>query len=136
MIYWLAGLSSAGIAWICNRYLVRKKGDLAVIWIVPILEETIKTGMAVFLKAPVALTHNVFGLIEAVHDYTAGAQFGFWSAISSIIGHWMFGQVTIFIFNKSYSWFIAITLTGIIHIFWNYAMVFIFTYFYRLKKRK
>ncbi len=134
MIYWLAGLNSAGIAWVCNRYLVSKKGDIAVIWIVPILEETIKTGIAVLLKAPVTLTHNVFGLIEAVHDYTAGAQFGFWSAISSIIGHWIFGQVTLFIYNKFYSWIFAIIFTGVLHIFWNYAMVMIFSYFNQYRK--
>lgn len=120
---WIAGLLAAGLAWAGNKPIVKHWGDQGVVWIVPVLEEVIKTGAALFTGSSVTFVHCVFGLVEAIHDYTASRRFGLWSALSSLTSHAFFGQVTLAGFYLTSSWIFGIAAAIILHIFLNYVVV-------------
>lgn len=126
MSYWLAGLLAAGTAWITNRLVVKYWGDLAVVWVIPWLEEIIKTGIAIFSGASLILTHGVFGLLEAVHDYMASPRWGIIAGFSSIISHCFYGWVTAFINARISFWLGSALVAAFLHVCWNYVMVRLF----------
>lgn len=134
MKFLVAGGLAALISWTVNTVLVRYRGDFAVIWIIPILEEMTKTSMAFILGASIPLTHLLFGLIEAIHDYVKGPRLGLLAGILSILGHGLFGWSTIWIFFLTKSLVFSILLVSTIHIIWNIVMVRLFTYFFQVKK--
>jgi len=121
--HWLAGLTAAAVAWLINRYLVSRGGDKAVIWLVPPLEEVLKTGSALLLGATVPLAHGVFGLLEAIHDYLASPRWGLWAGLSSIATHYFLGLCTVLFYSLFSSWLWAIIAASLLHIFWNLIMV-------------
>lgn len=123
MEHWLAGLAAAAVAWFINRYLVSHGGDKAVIWLVPPLEEILKTGSALLIGAAIPLVHAVFGLLEAIHDYLASSRWGFWAGISSIVTHFLLGLGTVFFYRLLSSWFWAIFAAMLLHILWNLIMI-------------
>lgn len=128
MMVWLAGMLSAIMAWGVNTLVVKKGGGVAVIWVVPLLEEVLKTGTALALGTSVTLTHGVFGLGEAIHDYLASSRFGFWAGLSSIVSHWTFGQTTVIIHFYTKSWPVGILTAISLHSCWNLFMVRLFTH--------
>jgi len=106
-----------------NRLLVAKGGDEAVIWLIPPLEESLKTGIALLLWAAVPPAHGVFGLLEAVHDYWASPRWGLWAGLSSIISHFFLGWGTVFCYSIIPSWIMAVGAIAIIHAFWNFLII-------------
>lgn len=127
MMGWLSGILSALMAWGANSLVVKKAGGSAVIWVVPVLEEGLKTGTALLLGTSVLLTHSVFGLGEALHDYLVSRRFGFWAGLSSIVSHWAFGQTTVIIHFHTMSWPLGVLTSIFLHICWNLGMVYLFT---------
>lgn len=123
MINWLAGISAAAVAWIINRFLVAKGGERAVIWLVPPIEEFLKTGLALLLGAVIPLTHGVFGLLEAIHDYLNSPRWGLWAGLSSIITHFFLGWFTLMLYRLFPSWLVAMVLAAVLHIFWNLLII-------------
>lgn len=123
MLHWLAGLTAAAAAWLINRYLVARAGERAVIWLVPPVEELLKTGLAIMLGASLPLSHGVFGLLEAVYDYLASARWGFWAGLSSIGSHYLLGLCTLFVYKALASWVLSIGLASLLHVLWNLAMI-------------
>jgi len=121
--HWLAGLTAAALAWSFNRYLVAKGGDRAVIWLIPPLEEILKTGAAIGIGTAVPLVHGVFGLLEAIHDYWASPRWGFWAGLSSIGSHYFFGWATLLSYRLWGSWLLAILLVSAAHILGTLVMV-------------
>jgi hypothetical protein len=136
MTFWLAGLCAAGVAWIVNVFLVKRGGDWLIIWVIPWLEEGIKTGTALLFGTSVPYTHSIFGLIEAVHDYYASPRWGYWAALSSLFSHWFFGQCTIYVQQKTDSWSLGVIGAGFVHTFWNYLLVHIFSAMDRPEERR
>lgn len=134
MAFFLAGILAAIISWIANTYLVRYRGDAAVLFYIPPLEETVKTGSAVLFSTSIPLVHLVFGLIEAVHDYLASSRWGVFAGVLSILGHGLFGLITYVIYFFTYSWIFSILTASIIHIIWNIVMVRLFS-FHSIRKK-
>lgn len=133
MAYWFAGLFAAGVAWVMNRWVVKYFGESAVIWIIPWLEEIIKTGVAVLSGASLILTHGVFGLLEAVHDYVASPRWGILAGLISIISHWFYGLVTLFLYQRTSLWLGSALSAAVLHVGWNYMMVRLFSLLQRRK---
>lgn len=131
MKYLFAGFLSALTAWIFNVYLVKQGGDKAVVLIIPIVEEVLKTGASVLLDAPLVATHLTFGLIEGIHDYLTAKRWGLWAGLISIISHWIFGKTTAVAYDKTGLWLFGILAALILHVLWNYIMI---TLFSRLNK--
>lgn len=131
MTYLAAGLVASGIAWLGNSIIVGKWGDRGVIWVVPVFEEIIKTASALVIGAAVPLTHGVFGLVEAFHDYMISRHPGVWAGLVSLISHWLFGQATYFVFRITDLWVIGIIAAALLHIYINLLMVRLFAYLSR-----
>lgn len=131
MIAWLAGSIAAGMAWVGNVWTVKHWGDKGVIWLVPILEETVKTAAALFFDTSIIYTHGVFGLFEAFHDYFSSRRLGLISGLTALSSHWIFGWVTSYVINYTQSWLAGIVAASLLHTYFNYMML----HFFRLKYR-
>ncbi|MCK4259953.1 MAG: hypothetical protein KAX49_13310 [Halanaerobiales bacterium] len=93
-MYLLAALLAAFIAYFLNRFLVMKFGEGTIIFVTPILEETLKTGLAVYLRTAILPVHVIFGLIEGIYDLKT-SRLGISAGLLSLIWHTGFGLVTI-----------------------------------------
>lgn len=122
MSYWGAGLFAAGAAWAVNRFVVKYIGEAAIVWVVPWLEELLKTGVALFAGASPLWTHGVFGTIEAFYDYAVSPRWGLLAGLLSIVSHWLYGLVTVFIYQQTSSWLGGIMCASFLHVLWNYSM--------------
>ncbi len=133
MTYLGAGLVAALIAWGCNVLVVRAGGERCIIWVIPWLEEFIKTGTALLLRTSVPLTHGVFGLVEAVHDYLSSRRLGFWAGFASVLSHWFLGQITQYVFASTGYWLLGMGAAAFMHILWNFFMTRLFLILQRTK---
>ena len=81
-----------------NRVLMRRFGEHAVQFLIPLAEEAIKTGSAVLLQFSVVSIHLGFGLCEAGYDLIANPEVGsakrLGAALLAIAGHGLFGWIT------------------------------------------
>jgi hypothetical protein len=134
MSYLGAGLLAAGSAWLINRFVLRYFGEQSIIWIIPWLEEIIKTSAALFMGVSLMMTHGIFGLVEAVHDYVYSPKWGFFAGLASIVSHWFYGWLTYVIYTETASWPFSVVCVGSLHVLWNILMVRLFTYYSGLKR--
>ncbi|MFY9174465.1 MAG: hypothetical protein WAO24_03870 [Peptococcia bacterium] len=135
MTHWLAGIAAAVIAWLINRFLVNKGGERAVIWLIPPVEEILKTGSALLLGALLPLSHGVFGLLEAVYDYVVSPRWGFWAGLSSIITHFLLGWATVFIYGLYHSWILSVAVATLLHILWNFIVISLMNTLVRIDRK-
>jgi hypothetical protein len=125
MSHWWTGLLAAGAAWVINRFVVKHLGEIAIIGVIPWLEEILKTGIALFSGGSLLFTHGVFGFIEFLYDYFTAARWGALAGLFSMLIHWFYGLVTLFVYKQTSSWLGGILCAGFFHVFWNYTMVMI-----------
>jgi succinate dehydrogenase hydrophobic anchor subunit len=123
MISCIAGLIAAALAWIGNVLIVKRWAESGVIWIVPLFEELVKTMTALLLGGSIIYVHGIFGLIEAIHDYTSSRRLGLWSGLAGLTSHWIFGQVTQYTYTYTRMWIIGIVATALLHTYFNYMMI-------------
>lgn len=122
---YVIGCLMAGLSFLLNRLLLKYIGINVVISYSPIVEELTKTLCSYYLAADILVTHVVFGVLEAGYDWfnRQNGQRGTIAALLSIVGHTLFGGITVFVFNLSNSIFIGI-LTGIgVHLLWNVTLI-------------
>ncbi|NLT94969.1 MAG: hypothetical protein GXW85_05445 [Clostridia bacterium] len=113
-----SGTLAAIAAWFINRWLVNRWGDLAVMGMVPIIEEVLKTYAAILLGASIFYAHFAFGFLEAIWDMKVNSN-GFLPAVFSLVTHSFFGFLTIIIYNLSGFFTLGICLSIIVHGLWN-----------------
>lgn len=95
-MYLLAGGVAALLAYLINRYLVYRFGAETIIFLTPILEEGLKTGMALLFRTAILPVHIIFGIIEGYYDLKT-SRLGITAGILSIVWHTTFGLVTTFL---------------------------------------
>lgn len=122
MISGVAGILAAGLAWVANVLVVKQWGNKGVVLAVPILEEAFKTGLAVVMGASVLLVHGIFGLIEALHDFSS-SRLGLWSGLVSLSSHMLFGLTTFLVFRYTGSWFVGVAAAVLLHAALNYLLM-------------
>ncbi|MDD2400886.1 MAG: hypothetical protein PHI90_05830 [Clostridia bacterium] len=128
MSYLVAGIFAASLAWVVNRLAIKYFGEYSIIWVIPLLEETIKTGVALLSGTSLVLTHGIFGCIEAIHDYYFSRKWGLVAGVSSVVSHLLYGWLTIWIYDNILSWVASVVLVGSLHTFWNFIMIKLFSY--------
>jgi len=131
-----AAFAAAGAAYLGNRFARRFVGKVAIVFMAPGLEESFKTGAALLLGAPVLATHLAFGGLEAVYDLFAGwrarrarapatAGAGLLTArragaaVAGLLGHALFGALTVAVATASASWPLGVGAAYLIHVGWN-----------------
>ncbi len=124
MVY-LIGCLTAGLSFLLNRLLLKYIGIKVVISYSPVVEELSKTMPAYYFGTDILITHIIFGILEAGYDwYTQQkGQRGVIAAILSVIGHALFGGITLLLFHLSgsISWGIFVAIC--IHLIWNVTLV-------------
>ena len=95
-MFLLAGLTAAALAYLINRYLVNRFGPYTIVFITPILEEGLKTGLALAVHAAILPVHIVFGLIEGIYDLKT-SRVGTLAGLLGVFWHITFGLITIFV---------------------------------------
>ena len=95
-MYLLAAIIASFIAYLVNQYLVGRFGAGTIIFITPIVEETLKTGMALILSTAILPVHVIFGIIEGIYDLKT-SRLGTSAGLLSLIWHSTFGLVTVLV---------------------------------------
>lgn len=117
----IAGIIAALVSYICNKWVLKKSGDIGLIAVVPFIEETAKTSSAIIIGTGVAGTHFVFGIIEGIYDIlNSSKSIGKWAALASIISHSIFGFATHLTIKSGYPIYWGIFLAWLIHSTWNW----------------
>jgi len=80
----IAAIAAYGI----NTFIISKLGLAVLIDLVPMVEESLKTGLAVFNNVNILIVHFLFGLIEGISDFKAGERN---AALLSLGSHFLFG---------------------------------------------
>ena len=114
-----AGLSAAIIALIGNRWAVRGGDRVAVAILVPLVEESAKTGAALIIGAPILATHITFGLIEAGYDVIKPSRFGLLAGFVGLAGHLAFGLTAGSVYGRLGSGPAAVAAATLLHVFFN-----------------
>ncbi|MDW7674885.1 MAG: hypothetical protein SCK28_10140 [Bacillota bacterium] len=122
MFILIAGGLAAGAAFLINRWVFEAMGDRSIYLFTPIVEEFLKTGLALLLATPIILTHLVFGLIEGAYDLITAPKKQISAAIISVISHLFFGSATVALANN-FNIFIAVFVSILLHASWNGLVV-------------
>lgn len=125
MAYIIACLM-ASLTFILNRLLLKYIGNLTIITVSPVIEESAKTLLAYYLDADVLATHVIFGVLEAVYDWH-NAVFKAQAAAFSIIGHSLFGLLTVGIFLLFANIWLGLASGIIVHLIWNFTVVKVYS---------
>jgi len=122
---YMIGCLMAGLSFLLNRLLLKYIGIKVVISYSPVVEELTKTLCSYYLAADILVTHFTFGVLEAGYDWfnRQNRQRGTVAALLSIVGHTLFGGITVFVFNLSNSIFIGIGVGISVHLIWNVILI-------------
>lgn len=118
----IGGLMSVFLSYFLNKFVVDLYGDKAVVYGVPIIEESSKTIIG-YIFGSIIGTHFIFGIVESLNDFIASPkEVNFRASVLSIITHLIFGAIAyyILIYVNIYA---SIIITSIIHGYWNRFML-------------
>ena len=122
---YVIGCLMAGLSFLLNKLLLKYIGIKVVISYSPVVEELTKTLCSYYLAADILVTHIVFGALEACYDWfnEQNGKRGTIAALLSIVGHTLFGGITVLIFNLSGSIYIGIVAAIVVHVIWNVTLI-------------
>ncbi|NLK51969.1 MAG: hypothetical protein GX295_05955 [Syntrophomonadaceae bacterium] len=121
----LAGVIAAAISWPVNSWITERGGCWGLVFWVPLLEETLKTGLARQLGGELVLAHAVFGLIEGLYELQRDRRIG--SAVIALGGHLFFGVMTGILWSFFPYWSLAVLGVAFLHSVWNWIILKLFT---------
>ncbi len=102
-----------------NRAAVRGWGRPAIVLMVPLIEEGLKTGLGLAAGASLLGAHLLFGVFEAIYDGAIDPRRQVSLALSSILGHLLFGGITVLSLWLSGSPYLSIGAAVLAHCGWN-----------------
>lgn len=116
------GMTSGIIAYLLNSLLMKQLGEKAIIFFVPLIEESAKSFMAYFIGTNLIVVHIIFGVVEALYDliYTKNERAGHMAALMSILSHGIFGLLTYYLYLGTGMILLAVAITTLVHSTWNY----------------
>jgi hypothetical protein len=122
---YVIGCLMAGLSFLLNKLLLKCIGIKVIVTYSPILEEVTKTLCPYYFGADILVTHMIFGILEAAYDWfrSRSGRRGTIAALLSMIGHSLFGVVTISIFSLSGSVFVGVFVGICTHLIWNVAFI-------------
>ncbi|MDI6600706.1 MAG: hypothetical protein QME46_02860 [Thermoanaerobacteraceae bacterium] len=117
-----SGLAASIIAYFLNTCLVRRFGGRFIYTVSTVVEEILKSGLAILLGGDIILSHGIFGVAEALNDYIAlPDKINARAAIVGAASHLLFGAVTAL--AMGYRPGLAVSCAIIIHSIYNMTMV-------------
>jgi hypothetical protein len=120
---YVLGCLMAGLSFLCNKLLLKLKGIETVFYFSPVAEEALKTLPAYYLGADILVVHSVFGFLEGAYDFVTSPQSKFTPLLLSVLGHSIFGLITVL--GRYYSGEIWLGFLGgvFMHIIWNITAI-------------
>jgi len=120
----IAGLSAALISYYLNAKTLKSFGDKAITYGAPLVEELLKTGMAVLFGGYIIISHVIFGTVEALYDLlkNRGAT-SVYACITGFISHAVFGIITVYVANITSQLLWGIAISTAVHMLWNYIVI-------------
>jgi hypothetical protein len=122
MAYVIACLMAA-LSFLLNRRLLQSIGSVTVISCSPVLEESAKTLLPFYLGADILATHVLFGILEAGYDWYTHSADGAAAPLFSILGHSLFGVITIGCLFVSSSVWLGLSGGLLTHLLWNVTVI-------------
>ncbi|WP_196768277.1 hypothetical protein [Neomoorella thermoacetica] len=132
----LVGFSAALCAWLLNRLLLHLGVHGVPALLGPVIEETLKTGLALAAGASLAGVHSTFGLIEGLWELPAGTPPGApaapvrgypgaWigPALAAWGGHSFFGLLVLLTYTRTGHPGTAWAMGLLAHLAWNRAVL-------------
>jgi len=117
----IAALAATSVALFANRTLRDHiKIPNALVWLVPLIEETAKSGSAVLFGTSIPAVHVLFGLAESVHDVLGFEAQDVIAALLSILGHTLFGLIAYLVSKTTGHLVWGIIASAVVHIGWNW----------------
>lgn len=116
----ISGLAAAILSYIINTKALKLLGPKAIIYVAPIIEESLKTGLAVIFGGSIIVAHMTFGIVEAIYDFfnNRGSS-AFFAGMAGALSHTLFGVITILSFRCSGSIITAMIFAIAVHMLWN-----------------
>ncbi|NLJ86147.1 MAG: hypothetical protein GX322_06875 [Firmicutes bacterium] len=118
----ISGLA-AFLAYAINRLMVITYGERAVKFLIPALEEGLKTSLSLFFQVEIPVVHAFFGAYEALYDLAAnpGSRPArrWLAAVAALVGHGLFGYLTWILLEHEFHALIAVGIVGLLHCLWN-----------------
>lgn len=118
MLTIISGAIAASLAWMFNGIFTRFWGNAAIIVIIPVVEEFLKSLIPYFLHTSIFFCHLVFGIIEAFWDMKANIK-GVKPGLLSILTHTFLGIITVVLYNWTGYLSLGIIASITLHILWN-----------------
>ncbi len=122
---YVIGCLMAGVSFLVNRRLLKYTGPQTLVTYSPALEEAVKTVPAYYLGADILVTHLVFGGLEAIYDWREEKNMK--AGIFSIIGHSLFGLLTLAGLRLTANLLGGLMMGLVAHFIWNIAVVGIYS---------
>lgn len=125
---YVIGCLMASLSFLLNKLLLEYIGNRVVVSYSPVFEELAKTLCSYYFGADILVTHIIFGLLEAGYDYfkNDSGKRGAFAALLSVIGHALFGGVTVGVFYLSDSIWGGIFSAVCAHLIWNVTFIRLF----------
>jgi hypothetical protein len=115
-----SGLLAALLSYHINSYALKKVGEEAIIFLAPLLEELLKTGLALISGGGVFLSHVTFGTVEALYDMGKNrGNRAYWAGFASLVSHSVFGAITQYSIYYIGKPLLGLSLAVAIHVVWN-----------------
>lgn len=124
----MVGFSAALSAWLLNRLLLNLRVHGVPFILGPVIEETLKTGLALTTGASLAGVHSTFGLIEGLWELFGANRAGLghggtgtWMgpALAAWGGHSFFGLLVLLTYTRTGHAGMAWAMGLLAHLAWN-----------------
>lgn len=119
MAFILAGFLAALMSWVLNQILIGAFREKAIIYWIPLVEETNKTLWALAMDSSILLVHGVFGTIEAIYDIFLGEKKSLGAGFASYFGHLLYGLLAQGAYGLWSNPVLAVLAGFIVHFLWN-----------------
>ncbi|WP_378955309.1 hypothetical protein [Pelosinus sp. sgz500959] len=122
---YVIGCLMASLSFLLNKLLLQYIGNRVIVSYGPIFEELAKTLCSYYLGADILVTHIIFGILEAAYDWfkNSSRERRGLAALSSIVGHGLFGGLTVGVFYLSGSILGGIFIAVCVHLIWNVTVI-------------
>lgn len=90
---------------------------------VPVLEELLKTGLAVLCRTSIIGTHGVFGMVEFVWDFSNPGTGHWLPALAGLLSHLLYGFLTYWIALLTNNLGLGVLVAAVVHMAWNRLML-------------
>ena len=119
-----SGLLAALLSYYINSKALKIVGEEAITYWAPVLEELLKTGLALMLGGKVFLSHVTFGAVEALYDMRKNRGItAYLAGFASIVSHIVFGTITQYSIYYLDSVIFGVSISTLVHVVWNYTVV-------------